>query len=285
MGRWYLGRLALLVAITLGGCGGPTGPFSGTVPLEEAGDVPALGVSNPFLVAVVKELAGEDVALLALAEPGMCPGHFDLRPSQVRQARHCRLLIRFDFQQSLDARLTGPGSRPPRIVGVHVSGGLCEPASYLEAARQVAETLVGEQLVSRAEADARLAAAAGRMAELDAWARAQIEAAGLTGAPVLASGHQAAFCRALGLNVVGTFPTADTSVPSEMEDAVQEGRQGGVQWIIANLPQGRQAADALADRFAAKVVVFGNFPDGQGADSFDRLVRDNVTSLVKAVEP
>jgi hypothetical protein len=58
-----------------------------------------------------------------------------------------------------------------------------------------------------------------------------------------------------------------------------------VQWIVANLPEGRQAADALADRFAAKVVVFGNFPDGQGLDSFDRLVRDNVTLLVKAVQP
>ena len=65
----------------------------------------------------------------------------------------------------------------------------------------------------------------------------------------------------------------------------EQGQKSAVQWIIANLPEGRQAADALADRLAAQVVVFGNFPDGQGSDSFDRLVRDNVTLLVKATQP
>lgn len=65
---------------------------------------------------------------------------------------------------------------------------------------------------------------------------------------------------------------------------MRQGQQASIQWIIANLPEVRQAADAMADRFAAKVVVFGNFPDGQGPDSFDRLVRDNVSLLVKAAQ-
>ncbi len=62
-------------------------------------------------------------------------------------------------------------------------------------------------------------------------------------------------------------------------------RTGQVQLIIANRPEGRQAADALADRFGAQVIVFDNFPDGHGRDSFDRLVRTNVEQLVKAVQP
>ena len=97
-------------------------------------------------------------------------------------------------------------------------------------------------------------------------AHRQVETAGLTGEPVMASRHQAAFCRCLGTERGEPHSRRPTrAVPSEIDDAVQSGREGGVRWIIANLPQGRQAADALADRFAAKVVVFGNFPDGQGA--------------------
>jgi ABC-type Zn uptake system ZnuABC Zn-binding protein ZnuA len=162
---------------------------------------------------------------------------------------------------------------------------MCEPRSFLEACQQVADALVADGVVTRAQVDQRLAATAQRMTELNTWASQQIAAAGLDKSPVMASRHQEAFCRGLGLDVVATFPAADISVPSEINDAVRQGKQASIEWIIANLPEGRQAADALADRFAAKVVVFANFPDGQGPDSFDRLVRDNVSLLVKAAQP
>jgi hypothetical protein len=123
------------------------------------------------------------------------------------------------------------------------------------------------------------------MEDLDASLRAQVEAAGLAGLRVLASRHQAAFCQRLGLQVVSTFPAADVALPSEIAGAVQQGQASGVEWIIANVPEGRQAADALADRFGAGVVVFGNFPDAQGTDSFDRLVRGNLALLVEATQP
>ncbi len=252
---------------------------------EDVTQAPTIGVANSFLDAVVRELVGEDIPFISLAEPGMCPGHFDLRPSQVRDAQRCRLLFRFDFQKSLDARLSSTGDRSPTVAVVHVTGGLCEPQSFVEACQQVADALVAGELVTRSLADERLAAAAQRMGELSTWARQQIAAGGLEDVPVMTSRHQEAFCRSLGLQVVATFLAADISVPSEINDAVQEGQKSAIQYVIANLPEGRQAADALADRLAAQVVVFGNFPDGLGSDSFDRLVRDNVTSLVKAAQP
>lgn len=241
-----------------------------------------VAVANSFLAAAVRELVGDDVKLVALAEPGMCPGHFDLRPSQVRQVQQCQLLLRFDFQQSIDKLLERAGDHVPRIAIVKVSGGLCEPTSLVDASRQVADVLVDVGLLSRAVADQRVAATAERMKSLATWAREQVDAAQLAELRVMTSRHQEAFCRGLGLTVVATFPTADDSIASEIEDAVQQGREGQVDLIVANLPEGRQAADALADRFAAAVVVFGNFPDGKGTDAFDRLVRDNVQLLVKA---
>jgi zinc transport system substrate-binding protein len=269
----------------LGGCAPARDSASVEMPPADPTNAPAIAVANSFIGAVVRDLVGDDVHFIALAEPGMCPGHFDLRPSQLREVQHCRLLLRFDFQQSVDTLLARAGNRAPHVAVVHITGGLCEPASFVEAARQVADAIVAEGLLSQTLADERLAAATRRMTELGAWAREQIVGAGLGETPVMTSRHQEAFCRSLGLHVVATFPTADSSVPSEINDAVEQGQEGAVQWIIANLPEGRQAADALADRFAAKVVVFGNFPDGQGSDSFDRLVRDNVALLVKAIRP
>lgn len=243
-------------------------------------DAHSIAVSNSYLAAAVRDLLGEKADLLVLAEPGMCPGHFDLRPSQMRQARCCGTLLRFDFQGSLDSRLGDTGNTP-RVVPVRVPGGMCEPESYRSVCRQVANAVVENGLLSREAADQRLSAISRRMSQLADWMRSQVEAAGLRDATALSSGHQAAFCRGLGLNVVATFSGADAATPGEIEEALKAGKQSGVRFVIANLPEGRQLADALADRFQAKAVVFGNFPEGQSGSAFDEMVRGNVNALLE----
>ena len=283
----------LLVSLIVAGCS--PAPTPSIAPPTQAGDRgdppqvadgrPAIAVSNSYLGAAVQDLLGGDMALLLLAEPGMCPGHFDLRPSQVRDLRACRLLLRFDFQRSLDARLEQAGGAGPRVVAVNVHSGLCVPDSYHAVCGHLAEALVADQRLSRAAADARLAAVAERLHALNAWTREQIERASLSGAAILSSGHQAEFCRYLGLNVVATFSAADTAQPSQIDGAVKAGEQAGVKLIVANLPEGRQLADALGDRLRVPVVVFGNFPEKLQPQAFEQLVRRNVTTLIEAAKP
>ena len=253
-------------------------------PLSTSVDARGLGpiaVSTSYLASAIHDLLGEEVPLVLLAEPGMCPGHFDLRPSQVQQLRRCATLVRFDFQSSLDARLTDGA---PAAVPVTVAGGKCLPDSYISACRQLAHWCVMHGRLSQEEADRRLTAISHRIDQLNHWATGQISSSGLRRTPVLSSGHQAEFCRHLGLQVVGTFAAADTATPGQIDKAVKTGEQVGVKLIIANLPEGRQLADALAARLRGRVIVFGNFPAGSGAMAFDELVRSNVTSLVEAAE-
>ncbi len=283
----------LLVCLILAGCS-PT-PAPSTAPPKQAsghddrpqaaGSRPAIAVSNSYLGAAVQDLLGGDMPLLLLAEPGMCPGHFDLRPSQVQDLRACRLLMRFDFQRSLDARLEQAGGSGPRVVAVNVPSGLCVPDSYQAVCGHLAEALVADQRLSRAAADARLATVAERLHALNAWTKEEMERAALSGAAILSSGHQAEFCRYLGLNVVATFSAADTAQPSQIDGAVKTGEQAGVKLIVANLPEGRQLADALGDRLRAPVVVFGNFPEKLEPQAFEQLVRRNVTTLIAAAKP
>jgi len=279
--------LAFALAAVLSGCGGWDSP-SGT---DDARQVDAaraecapIATSNTYLASAVRSVMGDRAALLVLAEPGMCPGHFDLRPSQLRRLRSCDLMLRFDFQQSLDSRLGGLDDSP-RVVAVRVPGGMCEAESYISACRQVAAALTDAGLISQAEAEPRLAKIARRMDQLSDWARTRLKLAGLEGAPVLSSGHQAAFCRRLGVNVVGTFSAADTATPGQIDAAVKQGDEAGVRFVIANLPEGRQLADALAGRLGAKVVVFGNFPALGEAQAFDELFRHNVNALLEVAKP
>ncbi|NIA07990.1 MAG: hypothetical protein GWP14_10240 [Actinobacteria bacterium] len=243
----------------------------------------AVTVANTYLECVAKDLLGEDYQPIVLAGPGMCPGHYDIRPSQISRLRGCRVLLRFDFQSSLDSKLANLTEGGLKITSVEISGGLCEPTSYRIACKQAAEAFVTAGLIGQAEADRRLEMISARLATLSMKAKKQIRQSGLAGAAVLSSPHQAAFCKWLGLDVVATFSSSDRAGVGEIENAIRAGQISAVRFVIANLPEGKKAADALANRLDATVVVFGNFPDPDiGLPNFDNLVTANVEALLSA---
>jgi zinc transport system substrate-binding protein len=245
----------------------------------------AIVVSSPYLETAVREIVGRNVRLVRLANPSMCPGHFDIRPSQLRELAHCSLLVRFDFQASLDDRIGRGAEDRRKIVSVHVPSGLCVPESYLTACRQVAECFVAAGSLTRQQADDRLARLGVRMADLQKEVAGKIDRSKVRGTPVLASRHQVDFCRWLGLRVGCDISASDTVAISDIDQSIKDAEAAGVKLIIANEPEGRQAADALADRFRATVVVFANFPSPDAELPFDSLVRHNVAALLDAAQP
>jgi zinc transport system substrate-binding protein len=256
---------------------------AGCRPPDEQAVIPDIAVTTSYLEAAVTDLLGKNQAVLRLAEPGACPGHYDIRPSQVRALRQCRALFRFDFQKSLDRKLSATGDDGPQVCAITIPGGMCRPESYLTACRQVADHLIGLGRLDEEKAARRLRIIADRLDALKRDATVRISSAGLQGAPVIASSHQADFCQSLGLEVVAEFRAADTAGIGEIEIAIRDGEAAGVKRVIANLPEGRRTADALAERLNAQVVVFGNFPgEHDGRVSFDRMFLDNLNALLGA---
>jgi len=267
--RW-MGCGAMLCAMLWAGCAKP--PADGDAPIAAA---------SPYLEAAARDVLGDHVPLVQLAGPSMCPGHFDLRPSQFGRLARCRLFLRFDFQSFLDGKLPEELRGGLKIQPIALPGGMCEPASYLAACRQIADACVALGALDRAAADGRLDATDRRLAALSDEVRRQIQQAGLAGAPVLSAAHQAAFCRWLGLEVAAVFSTGEKSPVGEIDRAVQKSASARVRAVVANLPEGRRLADALADRLDAPVVLFDNMPKTDRPAAFDRLVRRNLEALLE----
>lgn len=253
----------------------------GCRPTADADRAPVVATTTSYLEAAVCDLPGEEAPVLRLAEPGTCPGHFDLRPSQAETLRRCRVLLRFDFQKSIETPLAGCGINGPAVGAITVRRGMGLPESYLEASRQTAEHLVGTGLLERAAAEDRLGALAARLETLGSELTNRVAQSGLAGMPVVASAHQRDFCEWLGLRVVATFRAADTASIREIEQAIAAGRLAEVKLVVANRPEGRRTADALAGRLGARVVVFENFPDRvNGRISFAQMIRANLARLI-----
>jgi zinc transport system substrate-binding protein len=253
---------------------------------SEAGEGLALATTTSYLEAAVRDLLGDQVRVVRLAEPGTCPGHFDVRPSQVQELRRCAVVLRFDFQKSLDSRLADAGTNRPHAAEISIRGGMGQPDSYIAVCRQAANHLVGLKLLAQTNAESRLRSISNRLDALSRVATNRVRQAGLVGASVITSVHQRDFCQWLGLNVVAAFRAADTASISEIQEAIDAGRLAQIRFVIGNLPEGRRTSDALAERLKTRVIVFENFPAlKDGRVSFDEMLSANTEALLRGATP
>jgi len=246
-------------------------------------EAPDVAVTNSYLESVVRDLGGSQTQVMCLAPPGMCPGHFDISPAQVRQLRNCRMLLLFDFQAQVEAALARLKDNGLQTHLVKASTGLCVPDSYLDACREVAAVLA-QAYPERADALAlRLTEIEQRLNILSDALRSDVTDSGAAAAPVLTSHHQAQFAKWLGLNVVATFVGSDTETIASVDHCLKQAAGHDVRFVIANQQEGTALAQALAERLKARAVVFSNFPPQvTGEPGFDRLLRDNVARLLEA---
>ncbi len=274
-GSRYVSRLGFLLVVgllCLSGCKGKAGPKAES----------AVVVTNSYLACAVSDVFGEAVSPMSLGGPGTCPGHFDIRPSQIDHVRRSRVFFYFDFQKGMAERIVGGEKGGPTAVAIRAPGGLNEPRTYLAVCRQVGEYLVSSGLADSGRVRDRLKQIERRMDVLAGQMKEAIRTSALHECSVLVSGHQSDFCRWLGLKVAGEFPGGDAVQVSTMGDLVRKGKDARVRLIVGNVPEGRQVADALGSQLGSNVVMLNNFPEPKdGALGVDRMLQDNVSRLVR----
>lgn len=242
-----------------------------------------IAVTNSYLGAAVVDVCPERTEVFCLAPPGMCPGHFDVSPSQVEQLFNSRLLLLFDFQKQIEVSLARVKARGVKTAFVPGTDGLCIPRNYRNICSRVRQVLV-EQYPERESAFAsQFELLETRLRALEKEVPAVIGEAGLAGAPVFVSHRQAAFARWLGLDVAAEFVGSDSETVANLDDCLDMARDREIRFVIANKQEGDVLARSLAERIGARAVVFSNFPSQvAGSGAFERLVRSNVWALTEA---
>lgn len=249
---------------------------------------PEIAVANSYLQCVVKDLCGDQINVLCLTPPGMCPGHFDISPSQVNQLCNCGILLLFDFQKRIEDSLLRIKEKGLKTGIVRAMPGLCVPETYLAACRDVCNILSAQYPDRKVRYNERLKQIEKRLKVLSNKLLSKTEQYGLKNVKVLTSNHQAEFARWLGLDVVDTFVGSDTETAANINQCLQKTKGSTVGFVIANKQEGTGLANAMAERLKAKVVVFSNFPNinnaQTGYEGFDGLLRENIQALLEAAK-
>ena len=242
-----------------------------------------IAVTNSYLGCAVLELCSDDTEVLCLAPPGMCPGHFDISPLQVRQLCDCRMLLLFDFQKQVEETLSRVKKRGLKTALVEEKGGLCVPETYLAVCREVCDVLSSEYPDRKDRYQQRFGVIEKDLRYLREELLEKVRQAGISSAKVLASNHQADFVNWLGLETIATFIGSDIETVTGIDRCIRKAERQEVRFVIANKQEGTVMAKALAERLGARAVVFSNFPELIGeARGFDTLLRANVDALLRA---
>lgn len=240
-----------------------------------------IAVSNSYLHSAVLSITTDDNGVMSLCPPGMCPEHFDISPQQVKSLRNCRLLLRFDFQQGLDSSLAGFKQSGLAIEPVTSGNGLAIPDNYILTCENVAAILSEHEPQKAQFYQNRLNILRQDMAIIAERMKMDIRIHKLENAAVLASYHQAEFCKWLGFDVIAAFPGSDIATVANVQACLEKAKGRQIKFVIANRQEGTAFAEALAERLGAKLAVFDNFPQiTAGSGNFKNMLDSNVKQLL-----
>ena len=299
--RWLL-VIALPAMVALAACGGG-GPGEGSPVPNGTLDVVA---TTTVFADMVRQVGRDRVSITSLVPAGTDVHTYQAKPNDLRAVARADLAVMngLGLDDWLEKVISAASTDAPLArLGVDLPGvdllpgaepGTQNPHLWLDVANaRLYAARIGDALAA-ADPDGAVAYRAGaaaydaRLADLDAWVRAQVETIP-TERRRIVTFHDALpyFARAYGLTVVGVAVDAPGQDPSagEIGALVNAIRESGVQAIFSE----DQFPTALVDQIGRETgatVEADLFTDALGPDpvtSYEALIRWDVDQIVEAL--
>ena len=253
---------------------------------REGGPAYAVVAGTELIADIVRDLLRHRVNLLTLIPASSCPGHHDIRASDMAFFTGADMAIIHAWQKNypgIDEAVAAARLPERSVKTVAGSGSLLVPENQIRASRTVAEFLFSLPGVDRAAIEQSLNRRIARIAALDAECRTLL--APYAGTAALSAFMQEEFVRWAGMDVIAAYGRAEDLSPGKAMELTARGRKAGARIVVDNLQSGAEAGLALAGEMAAAHVTFSNFP-GNAAETgtYESLVRHNVALLSAALE-
>jgi zinc transport system substrate-binding protein len=275
-GKICLGFLVVLLLLTL------------LAPLSCVQSSADIITGNSLIADVAQDLADGKLEVRNLIPPGMCPGHYDVKPSDVETLANSKALLIHNWQQD-NATILGlieAAQNPNLIIKViDVPDAPMIPDVQVAAIDKIAQALSEidpeNSTYYHQRGEQRKQAVLAKGEEI----QGRLKEAKVSEARVVCSAMQAGFVDWAGFNVVATYGRPEELSVAEVEQLVTEAKQAGVALVIDNLQSGATgSSEAIAPDIGAIQVTISNFPGGfEDTETWEKTVDKNVDLLLEAL--
>jgi zinc transport system substrate-binding protein len=244
---------------------------------------------SSFIANIIGEVADNEVEARALIPPGVCPGHYDLKPSDIEALANSKALIIHNYQQNYQnilGAIDAAQNADLAIRVINMTGNWMVPSVQAEGVGKIAQAL-GE--IYPENADYYQENATEREQAILAYGAAvedRLQDAEVNGVKVICAEMQAGFVSWAGFDIVATFGRPEDLTPAQVADLIDEAQGAGAALIIDNLQSGSTTLGASLEQDVAAIpVTISNFPGGlENTETWEQAIDKNVDLLLAALD-
>ena len=243
---------------------------------------------SSLITNIIHDVADGKVEPRTLIPPGVCPGHYDVKPSDIEALANSKALFIHDYQEYFQ-NITGAieaAENPDLIITVlNVTGNWMVPQVQAEAVDKIAQALGEIDPENAAYYQGRAAERVQAILAKGEEVRSELLGAGVVGVKVICADMQAGFVSWAGFNITATYGRPEDLTPAEMKDLIDTAKEAGVALVIDNLQSGAATVGAAMEQdIEAIPVTISNFPGGlENTETWEKAIDKNVDLLLEAL--
>ncbi len=254
----------------------------GLLKVGHAQEKPIVVATTEIIGDFVRKVAEDRVELIVLIPGGMCPAHYDIRPSDVAAVARAALVLHHGFEPWLENLVKSSGSK---AVVVKTGDDWNVPPNAIQQVGIVQDALAKILPKDASVMQQNALAFQKRIEELAGRLLARAQQLNVQEAKVISQAFQAKFVSWLGFNVVGTYPPPERVSAQLFLQLVQLGREQKVALVVDNLQSGVGLGARLAFEIGAINVVLTNFPGAvPNTRDYLEVIAHNGTQMFEALE-
>ena len=237
---------------------------------------------------IIQEVAGDKVETYTLIPPGVCPGHYDVKPSDIQTLANSEALFIHNYQQPFQ-NINGAveaAENPDLVITVlNVTGNWMVPSVQADAVDKIAEALGELDPENAAYYQQRAADRKEAILAKGEEVENELQGAGVDGLNVLCAEMQQGFVNWAGFNITATFGRPEDLSPADINQLITDANQAGVVLIIDNLQSGSATLGAAIEQEVEAIpVTISNFPGGlDDTETWEKAIDKNVDLLLAAL--
>jgi len=235
-------------------------------------------VTTTTLIATLVKAIGKDkIDVVTIVPGGMCPGHFDVKPDDIKKLSTAKVLINHGWEVWTSDLLNSVENENLLTKTIKIEGNWMIPNIQIIAGEEIAKALceIAPQNSSFYKKNLNH-----YKKEVNSVA-VEVKNTDFQGKKVVCSEYQAEFLKWLGFKVVATYESSEDLTIKNLAEIMSTAKKEDVHIVIDNLQSGSKAGKQIAEEIGAKYIVLTNFPL---SDSYTESLKKNIHKLACAVE-
>jgi len=241
--------------------------------------------SNSLLADFASNVVGDLARVEYLMPSGVCPSHYDSRPSDAVMVAGADVIVMMGWEGWLNGLIGSTGNDDATLIKCMGLGDQNLPKDAKGFVDRIATGLAAVMEDEAAAINANAAAYKGEIDAKGAELEARVLAAGAIGRTVVVMEWQKAFVEWLGLEVEYAFGLPEEMSVQDQLAVTEAASADGVILVVDNLQSGTELGTLVASETGVGHVVLTNFPDAApNTGTYLEMIDYNTEQLIEGVK-